>query len=460
MAEVNPRDELSIQSIVEFPSYATVPIKCWIDLKILAPDNFHDTRQRPTIDLVVVVDRSRSMQGNKISLVKKSLCFILSQLDKSDRLAVVVYDEKAQVIFPFTSVTSQVRDGLFVRIESVCIGKGTNICKGVLAGMKLLNGRTPTSHRQVSSLLLLSDGFPTVGVTSREGIISAIRNPSNSSLLTQFADTIFGRNQIPFLINTVGLGEKHDPNLLQSISQTGKGMFFSILKPEEISGSVAKFLGGLLSTFAQKICLNISAINGAKLERLMVRENSDYKSTQVEIEDIQLGEERDILLLLHLPTYEGGNECYVAVETKYKLQEKIVEQVTTVSVTRSGEYIFTPRAASEVSIQRNRWETIDSLRLAKEQASNEDKMAAKDTLEKCRLKIKDSTSRNAMLSKWLIEDLNRILHELNKADFDNSDSLIAACLDSHCLQRSGSIEAEGYATPAHNDMINKSGSFL
>ena len=85
MAEVSPRDELRIQSIVEYPSYTTMPFKCWIDLKIIAPENFNDTRQRPTIDLVVVVDRSSSMQGNKISLVKKSLCFIVSQLDALDR---------------------------------------------------------------------------------------------------------------------------------------------------------------------------------------------------------------------------------------------------------------------------------------------------------------------------------------------------------------------------------------
>ena len=144
MAEVSPRDELRIQSIVEYPSYTTMPFKCWIDLKIIAPENFNDTRQRPTIDLVVVVDRSSSMQGNKISLVKKSLCFIVSQLDALDRLAVVVYDKTAQVIFPFTYVTSQVRDGLFVRIESICIGRGTNICEGVLvAGTLSFNSFIP-----------------------------------------------------------------------------------------------------------------------------------------------------------------------------------------------------------------------------------------------------------------------------------------------------------------------------
>ena len=272
MAEVSPRDELRIQSIVEYPSYTTMPFKCWIDLKIIAPENFNDTRQRPTIDLVVVVDRSSSMQGNKISLVKKSLCFIVSQLDALDRLAVVVYDKTAQVIFPFTYVTSQVRDGLFVRIESICIGRGTNICEGVLAGIKLLNERVPATNRQVSSLLLFSDGFPTVGVTNKQGIVNAIRNPSNLSFFTQITDSIFGKNQTPFSINTVGLGKRHDPTLLHAISQVGKGMFFSISKPDQISDSVAKFLGGLLSTFAQEICLNISAINGAKLERLMVRD--------------------------------------------------------------------------------------------------------------------------------------------------------------------------------------------
>ncbi|KAI6653484.1 hypothetical protein LOD99_3380 [Oopsacas minuta] len=462
MAETSLLDELSVHSIVEYPYYMMGRINCWVDLKITTPVSYTDIQARPTIDLVVVVDRSRSMRGKNISLVKQSLCFILSQLNTEDRLAVVVYDKTAQIIFPFTPVTSQVRDRLFVRIESISIGKGTNICEGLLTGIQLLNGRKTSTNRQVSSLLLFSDGFPTVGILNKEDIVKQILSTTNHNFFNLIAGI---KRRDPFMISTVGLAAKHDPNMLQAISQRGNGTFYSIPSAEQIPTFVAEFLGGLLSTFAQEICLDITMDNGAKLERFYVREDSEFNdnSARVVIRDIQLGEDRDILLVLILPRHEGkeAEVSYLTVQASYTLFDKMVRTDARVLITRSLGFEINRHVSTEVSIQRNRWRAVESLREAKEQASLGNKPEAKRTLEKCKLYINNSETSEAMLSDWLIEDLNRIIKELDKEELLKTSgiSLLTATLESHSRQRSCSCGTGVYITPSRVNMITENDHF-
>ena len=48
------------------------------------------------IDLVCVVDRSGSMQGDKISLLKDTLEYIINQMGVLDRLSIITFSSSAQ----------------------------------------------------------------------------------------------------------------------------------------------------------------------------------------------------------------------------------------------------------------------------------------------------------------------------------------------------------------------------
>jgi Mg-chelatase subunit ChlD len=50
---------------------------------------------RVPIDLVCVVDQSGSMKGEKISLLKQTLIYIVDQLNELDRLAIVSFNTAA-----------------------------------------------------------------------------------------------------------------------------------------------------------------------------------------------------------------------------------------------------------------------------------------------------------------------------------------------------------------------------
>ena len=58
-----------------------------------------DTADRSPISLSMVLDRSGSMSGHKLELVKRTCNFLLKQLGPNDRLSVVAFDSEVRPKF-------------------------------------------------------------------------------------------------------------------------------------------------------------------------------------------------------------------------------------------------------------------------------------------------------------------------------------------------------------------------
>lgn len=52
--------------------------------------------EKPPIDLICVVDRSGSMFGEKIDLVRKTLNLLLEFLGEKDRLCLIQFDDRVE----------------------------------------------------------------------------------------------------------------------------------------------------------------------------------------------------------------------------------------------------------------------------------------------------------------------------------------------------------------------------
>ena len=53
---------------------------------------------RPGIDIVIAVDVSGSMQGDKIKLVRETLTFLVDELKDIDRLSFVTFNDSATLM--------------------------------------------------------------------------------------------------------------------------------------------------------------------------------------------------------------------------------------------------------------------------------------------------------------------------------------------------------------------------
>jgi len=57
------------------------------------------------LDLILCIDISGSMSGQKLQMVKETLIFILDQLNDEDRVSLVAFDDQVDILAKLNSMT-------------------------------------------------------------------------------------------------------------------------------------------------------------------------------------------------------------------------------------------------------------------------------------------------------------------------------------------------------------------
>jgi Ca-activated chloride channel homolog len=157
-----------------------------------------DPEPVPSLAVVVVVDRSGSMQGMKLETTREAIRHLASVLPADAELGVIAFDTEPIVLVPLTTDPQLIASGLH-RLEA---GGGTNFYSGLVAGGELV----ATSSATVRHVIFLSDGeAPSQGV---EDAARAIRASGAT-------------------VSTVGIPEA-DQQLLDLIAQRGGGRAISL----------------------------------------------------------------------------------------------------------------------------------------------------------------------------------------------------------------------------------------
>ena len=79
VAPVNAVSEITVSCQTEFKHYVyNKSEEIWALVTLKAPEN-EDENKRAPIDVVAVIDKSGSMAGHKLKLVKQTLEFVISQ---------------------------------------------------------------------------------------------------------------------------------------------------------------------------------------------------------------------------------------------------------------------------------------------------------------------------------------------------------------------------------------------
>jgi Ca-activated chloride channel homolog len=102
---------------------------------------------RQPIDLAVVLDRSGSMEGRKLTDARQAIVRMLNWLSPEDRLALIVYDNTVQTLFPLTHLTQSHLSQYASAAERITAGGGTNLGGGLQSGIDALM-QVPSEGRQ------------------------------------------------------------------------------------------------------------------------------------------------------------------------------------------------------------------------------------------------------------------------------------------------------------------------
>ena len=75
------------------------------------------------LNLCFVLDRSGSMAGEKIENLRKAVQLVIDQLDPTDIVSIVIFDDQADVLVPATPATD--KNALKAKVNSITDRGGT-----------------------------------------------------------------------------------------------------------------------------------------------------------------------------------------------------------------------------------------------------------------------------------------------------------------------------------------------
>jgi Ca-activated chloride channel family protein len=119
-------------------------------------------------DVVLVLDTSGSMEGEKLEQAQDAAAYVLERLGPDDRFAVVSFARSVEVYGDRMHAASRADDAI-EHVRELDAGGGTNIAGSLEAAFELLDGERP------STVIFLTDGLPTVGIDDAEGILEVAR---------------------------------------------------------------------------------------------------------------------------------------------------------------------------------------------------------------------------------------------------------------------------------------------
>ena len=127
------------------------------------------TLTRKPLNLVVVVDHSGSMWDDmRLEKVKVGLHQLVDNLAEGDRVALVQFDDRVDVLAPFSETPN--KDQLHTLITNLTPRGSTDIYDGLATGLELAS--SAFSNDRQNRVIFLSDGMATAGNTNRAAIIA------------------------------------------------------------------------------------------------------------------------------------------------------------------------------------------------------------------------------------------------------------------------------------------------
>jgi Ca-activated chloride channel family protein len=293
--------------------------QAYMAVSLTAPEQ--KAMQRPMVDLAVVLDRSGSMEGEKLAQAKLAARQLISNLDQADRFSLTVYGTEVEVLFPTTVATEAAKRSALSIISNIYTDGGTNLSGGLTAGQSQLLSLSETTGR-VQRMVLISDGQANEGIVNRE----------------ELSDLAYQASAHGVSITTVGVGLDFDEQTMTRIAVSGRGNYYFAESADMLAELFDTELKRLGATVATRINLHIDPTYATQIKEIigypMVRQGESWI---VNIPDMHAGETRKVIIALRVNGSGSGTMPLANVSVSFTnaedgqpetLEQAVVAQVT------------------------------------------------------------------------------------------------------------------------------------
>ncbi|GLT93682.1 hypothetical protein SLE2022_114610 [Rubroshorea leprosula] len=252
-----------------------------------------DPTHRAPIDLVTVLDVSRSMTGEKLHMLKRAMRLVISSLGSADRLSIVAFSAVPKRLLPLRRMTALGQRAARHIVERLVCSQGTSVGDALRKATKVLEDRR--ERNPVASIILLSDGGHNERVQNNA---TYQRHRSGHRSSTRFAHI-----EIP--VHSFGFGQS------------------SGYSREPAEYAFAKCVGGLLSVVVQDLRIQLDFQCGSNPAEITAVYSCNGRPTLLSSGSVRLGdlyaeEERELLVELRVPTLPVGIHHVMSVRCLYK----------------------------------------------------------------------------------------------------------------------------------------------
>jgi secreted protein with Ig-like and vWFA domain len=249
-------------------------------------------RVRLPVNVALVLDRSGSMSGGKLDLAREAAEAALALLNPDDRFAVVVYDDRVDVVAASGPATVSARSRAADRLRGIAPRGSTDLCAGWLTGCEQV-GRE-IDEESIGRCLLLTDGLANHGITDH-------------SELTRHAGELRSRG---VATSTLGVGDDFDERLLQAMAEAGGGNAYYLRDAEQISEYLESEIGEALEVVARGATLVVGLPAGATARPLgRQRARQSGHTLRIELDDLVSGQEVELVVAVRFPGGRDGSQA-------------------------------------------------------------------------------------------------------------------------------------------------------
>jgi len=267
----------------------------------IRPELVHSDRERPPVNLSLVLDRSGSMSGEKMEQAIQAAEVAVGRLGSRDMVSIIIYDDQVDTLVSSQLATREGLASIKSKLRRITARGNTAIYAGLNQAAAEL--RRHQDNGYINRMILLSDGLANHG-------------PSQVSDFRALGRALAGED---IVISTIGLGLGFNEDIMTTLAEAGQGNTYFVENADDLPRIFAGELGDALNVAATNIEIIVRPCGGARIIKSLGREAElDGDLARFRMPQVYNGLEKLALLEVRAPKGSvGAINDLIEVEVNY-----------------------------------------------------------------------------------------------------------------------------------------------